>query len=509
VSAEMRITFDPASQYLDLAKFQKLEEKDAEDEALKAAQQLQREYVVSSPLFQGDSLRTVNAHRLSQEHPIDEQTYERMLGDPDVASAFWLLVHSVLADQLEIRSAVADEKQPDFKLASDIFEFCQFNMTRIGSESKMAEILPDMMNALVTGNRIAELVYEYGDYNGSTKLFLRSIKVKPRRMVAFVVDKYYNVHGFVGQTDSMNATGGNMAVREEDILPREKFWVFAVRVKDSDPRGNSYFRPAYNGWNFKTQVWPEYLLWLLNCAVPGLLGFTGPNAPKVPQVDANGQTVVDAQNNVVMLTPEEAMVSQLSKLRNAFCAAFPNGSNVVPLDNSSGDGEPFKNAVEVCGAEITKGILSQTLATREGEHDARAAAEVHAGIVNLIVWWLKGAIANSFRDDVLKNLVRYNFGDDAAMRLTPVVALGDTERKDWAQDANAAGTLVPYLTVSEWNALKMQLGIPQGDPEDNEMIGTARAKLQAALAPKVPGDPKSEKTKEDPEEDPEREEDTE
>lgn len=85
-----------------------------------------------------------------------------------------------------------------------------------------------------------------------------------------------------------------------------------------------------------------------------------------------------------------------------------------------------------------------TLATSEGIHQNRAAAETHMGVLEMLVWWLKGIVAEMITSDLLRPMMLWNFGDGSQefdSELLPTVSLGDTERGNFALDSQAVATL--------------------------------------------------------------------
>lgn len=111
--------------------------------------------------------------------------------------------------------------------------------------------------------------------------------------------------------------------------------------------------------------------------------------------------------------------------------------------------------------QIVKGLLFQTLANSEGIHQARAASETHADILDLLIWWFKGLMAAMIRYDICKPLLKLNFGDEYAESYLPGVSLGDSERRHWAEDADKVAKLLPHLTESQKTNLLVSIQIPE------------------------------------------------
>jgi hypothetical protein len=66
------------------------------------------------------------------------------------------------------------------------------------------------------------------------------------------------------------------------------------------------------------------------------------------------------------------------------------------------------------------------------------------------------------RRDILRPLVAYNYGPDAARMLTPMVSLGGVEKQDWSAKAMAIAALTKagYLDPSQYAAIDKELNLP-------------------------------------------------
>jgi hypothetical protein len=426
----------------------------------------QREYVSGGQLAAGTLPVALPQASDASLPEFDYQTREQMLADPDVSAAVWMLKESVLADEVELSPAVA-EKDSRHALAVEIKEFCARAVTNL--QRPLEETLEDLfVGAFAHGHKVAEKTYRIPVAGPDAyKLTLKSLKVKPHKSVAFVVDPYSNVLGFVYARPGANQAPTGAAPDPASILPREKFAVLAFGVRDEDPRGRSRLRPAFNAWKLKQLTWPEYLRWLLQCAMAGLVGTTAENAEDEVLKNADGTPRQDADGNPVYITAQEAMVAALQQFRNGTAAAFPFGAKVEPLEVAS-EGDPFLKAINLYGEQITIALLYQALATREGEHQARASSETQMGVLDLLIYSLKRSLARLVRSDILRDLVRYNYGDEAAEDLTPLVSLGDSERRNWATDADAVQKLIATKELTPSQVLALLLAVGLNPPEPGE-----------------------------------------
>jgi hypothetical protein len=120
---------------------------------------------------------------------------------------------------------------------------------------------------------------------------------------------------------------------------------------------------------------------------------------------------------------------------------------------------------------MTKSILTQSLATEEGEHQARAAAQVHQDVLDTLVRQGKRSLVRVVAKDVLANWVRWNWGDDAAA-LVPKPSLGTTERTDLPATITAFAALLKtgFPHPSQYAAMDSMFGLPVRDLTQEEAV---------------------------------------
>lgn len=437
-------------------------------------------------------------YKQALEHAIDDitrdfgtDTYERLLRDPQISSCIDTLKTAVLAGGLRINALELDDDAPeaDQQLANTLADYCRSVTENL--ETPIGDVLWNMLDAMALGNKVAETTWimDY-TFDDGPKLSIRRINVKPRESVAFVVDPFNNVLGILGQVPELPlpVLQGTFLLddKEANVLPRNKFFIFSFRPVDNDPRGSTLLRPLYNVWWLGQQLYPEWLKYLAQFATAILVGFTPENAQPMQKVDANGDLVVDELGSPVLVYPEQAMASTLVQVRNGSVVTFKGGSKVEAIKPGEGGGEAFLLAFKQIDQWKAKAILHQTLATEEGEHQARAASEVHQDIFALLVQSIKASLLIAFRRDVLKMLVKINYGDDA-LKFTPVANLGETQQEDFNAVANAISTLfsTDYLDPSQLPATDKKLGIPIRPPEAIarliEKIEMGRQMLEAGV----------------------------
>jgi len=393
------------------------------------------------------------------------RVYAVMMTDPQVFSSISVLPMATLAKPLTLGPAVPDD-HPDKELAAAIVRYGNFNLTRqpVPIETTLYELLEQ---ALVHGHKLAELVYEYGPWEEleGPQLLLKAIKPKPLRAVTTVVDAAYNIAGYLAARPGaplpvaplLYSGATDPAFESTDpppLLPCEKFAHLSWKAQDGNPNGTSHLRACYTAWWDKQQTLQEYLAYKATFAAPGLVMELPAGATEVIIRDAAG-TVLER------LSAAQDAQQQLEQFRNRGVIVIPNGGKVAPIE-VHGEGQAFIQSIKMDDHQITKGILMQSLATDEGEHQARAASQTHQDVLDVLVQFLKGAVLALVRSQILRPLVRYAYGPDIADRLTPTVSLGETAHQDLAALMAAVARLkaAGYFSDDQLPDVDEMLGFP-------------------------------------------------
>ncbi len=432
------------------------------------------------------------------------KAYDRMESmDAEVAKCVRILKTYVLSDGLDVSPAVP-EQDPLFASAKWVSDFVGRSVLEKLSMS-IRDVFEQQLDAMKYGHKVAEITYEFNETGEDAGLYsLKHLKVLKQGSVAFARDKFKNVIGFkVPKLESG---------KKLRIIPREKFFVLTFRGVDADPRGTSILKAAYHAWHVKMMVWPEYILWLKQCAVPGLVGVTSAeNDAKNYVRDSQGNFVKDANDNFIVIPATSQLADALQQLRNATAIAVPAGSTVTPINNQVSS-EPFKTSVDLCNEEIEMSLLLQTLATSDSRHNTRAASQTAMTVLDVLIFDIKNIVLEAFRRDVVKQLLVVNqeklvevlndlpenkangfvITEEQVMKLVPKLALGDTERRLWGNEvdkitsgySNGEG----WIKESQLPSLYRQVGLPQATKEEHDQ---ALAKKEAELKVlEVQGTPK-------------------
>ena len=410
------------------------------------------------------------------------KAYDRMDLDAEVAKCFRVIKTYVLSDGMDISPAVPEQDTEFYPAALWISDFV--NRSKENLSESLRDILEQQLDAMKYGHKVAEITYEFKETGEDAGLYhLKHLKVIKQGAVAFVRDKFKNVLGF----KVPNIHGK----RKIKVIPRDKFFVLTFRAVDSDPRGTSFLKAAYHAWHFKMMMWPEYMTWLKQCAVPGLVGITSAeNDAKNYVRDANGNMVTDNNGNFIAIPATSQLADALASMRNASAIAIPAGSTVTPINNSVSS-EPFKTSRDVANEEIEMCLLLQTLATSDSRHNTRAASQTAMTVLDILVYDIKNVVIEAFKRDVVRQLLEVNkeeisrrlgISQEQVMKLVPKVVLGDSERRMWANDVNAITQAYAngdgWVKEDQLPGLHRQVGLEQASEEAYEL---ARRKKQLEL----------------------------
>jgi hypothetical protein len=419
---------------------------------------------------------TQNGYIRSLPNPTDDlmrdfgsRLYEvDMPTDPQVYSTGSFLVMALLAQGVRLKTPVP-RTDPDYEAAIKILRFCEYNFKNL-KRSFRFEVLYELADSMLKmGHKVGEQIYELRTVTpeDGPQIVLTDIKTKPSEATAFVVDGFNNVLGLVyvepgkpmPSFSSMSGDiTGNRADGKPKMIPRSKFVVTVHKPRNGDPRGTSHYRSVYGSW-WKKQQWnPQHLAFVTRFAQPSVIGNISKEAKDIPL--ATGQKSIVA-----------ATLTALQKIKGGAAGAFIDTE--VEMLESQNEGKVIFDSFNHEDRQIAKGMLMQTLTTEEGKNMARAASAIHQDVFGILVAFLRGGLEWAIENDILEKLVRYNFGEEAARRLTPEVSLGGIQVQDvpsfmasLAQLANAKDGEGVHKTM--WVAIRAMLGLPPADEVEEE-----------------------------------------
>jgi len=180
----------------------------------------------------GDELDRVSAWNL----PTRWETIDKMLADPDVASAVNAIRLPILAAPLRV------EPGDDTPKAREVAEFIEQGLDNMSVD--LQQHRSEALDACAWGNRVFETVYERRE--GSKLWHLRKLALRPSESIEdWLVDE---------------ETGGPKGVKQVDdkgkarSMDMDRLLVFTYDQKGGSLLGNPAIRPAYGPWLLKTEL---------------------------------------------------------------------------------------------------------------------------------------------------------------------------------------------------------------------------------------------------------------
>jgi hypothetical protein len=393
--------------------------------------------------------------------------YERMYHTPAVGSSFNALRAAVLANGVNLLPAVKQKSSISIPgqldgtgIEADLAaEICESNRRLLDAwETPVDLVMWEMMEDMYLGHVLAEIVAE--DVTGGPDdglLAIKALRPKPRGTYQFRVDRAFHVIGIRAAAIDPNGIG-----TEWKLFEPEKFSWSTWDSHRGDPRGRSCFRMAHYHWKLLMDLWPEVWKGWKQFGVPMLWGTTAQGGQQMVAVsDKNGQPKPGPG-----VTREYAMAMQIARMRNGDSGAGPFGSEIKVIESAK-DSSVVSGAISILEGQIIRAILLQIRATTEAKHGSKADSETGQDILGTLVRFVRKCRERHLRS-VLMRQNAWNYGDDIARRLTPMVDLGGTEHQDFA--ANSAGVAVlyqgGYFTASQLPYVDTFLGLPQRQPDD-------------------------------------------
>lgn len=409
------------------------------------------EYTSTGSFFTDDAAQILTRYNDAIARPIRLDDYDSMMLYPAIESGIEYLRESLTADGYTLAAAVTDKNDKNFKRATKIKEFCERSLLAL--DEPLLESIAQLLDAMVEGHKLAEVTFQKV-MSGPDRGYLhhKSIAVKPRGVLNFVVSRARSILGYVQQGQVVSA---------ETLLPPEKILRLTIKPHNRDPRGTSLLRAAYNSWVIAREFLPLMLDWGVRWAEPWLIGFTATDKNEFEILeDDNGDQLVDEDNVPLKAKPSRAMANELGRADGKRAFGFPKGAKVQVV-HSQGQASLWEKLFRMLDAWIKQVILLTALSTIEGQHFARAANMTGQDVTDVRGASLKRHV-EAVVYQLLRVLVTLNFGKDAAAKFTPTFSLG-TERRNWAGDVEAAVKLLPFASEGQRRRIFAELGYPDDE----------------------------------------------
>lgn len=407
------------------------------------------------------------------EADFGENIYDRMANDAILGGAEAYLKVLALSVDLNVNPSIEEppketatpEQIAAHKSAKEMSDFGQAMLDGLAqSDRPIGRILWDMLDAMRKGHRLAEVTARVavdGDYVG--KLVVDAIRPKPRKNYAFVLDEYNTFRGVIAVVPGVSIALRQGIVAGLEGIPNaispDKLLVLTFGGKDGDPRGQSWFRRAYDPWYRKQIVKPE--------SVKTAVQFGGGMITAIlPELQ--GQTdVMDPSGSGKMVHMQKAIQWSLSQLHNGGTATFPFGT-LLKVDRPEGDGKYFESFFDRCDREMVTTFLLSSRAMLEARHGSKADTSESKDTVDDLVQYVRQALCEMI-EGLIRRFIVLNWGEARALKESPKCTMQITSKPDFAENATAVAQLVEagYVAPSQKPAIDRDiLGLQEATPGD-------------------------------------------
>lgn len=406
----------------------------------------------------------------------------QMMREPAIAAALLILKGALLKSKMILMPAEASDEDQD--TADEMQEFCQKALGWL--DDPISLCLDEMLDALALKSLPAELTWDYREIDGKTAFVITEVKPKAREAVSYIEDKYGRRIGYKDRRSSGTGLWMLPGSAQGEVLPLEKFLTLDF--------AKSVLRPAYNAYLFKLQLLPQYYTYIHNFANGRIIGFTAEDA----EIEALNEDD-DDDSDLTLQTPEQQMLEDLMAFQGNSAAAFPYGAE-VDIHEPGGDGSAFLKSFDMANREMALGTIGLYQAIFEAEHSNKANSETAFNGVLTIFSRHRDSIAHQITKQLLRPLIRWNFGDEA-VRLAPRFEF-EVDRKD---DLALLGEVIAKLFVAgvikeqQLPAIYEMFGLPMITEEELELmrigeedeLANLRRELAKVRAEGVPTDRQS------------------
>jgi len=256
--------------------------------------------------------------------------------------------------------------------------FLELNLSKLaGSINKFCY---GLLDAVLVGYSLAEKVYYYDNWEGVTKVFLRSLKLKRPGLYSLKLDSFDNIECVVRLVDGVE-------------LPKEKFIVFNFLENRGNPYGFALFDVLYPLYFAMNELQKLMLL--------GASKFTNPS--------------------VVLYVPEAVSDDGISKVKLFAENIVKSNIGILPerikaelLDITNKSRNPYIDLLNFFAREIEKVLLLNDLTVSQGDRygtRAEASVKVEQGKMPL-VRYSRRILEDCLFEQLVVPLMRYNFDSD-------------------------------------------------------------------------------------------------
>lgn len=348
-----------------------------------------------------------------------------MLRHSKVASNVNILQNGIVGDGGRCVPCISPygPDKAEFKKADEIARFCDSVLRHTGNFFSACRQMTDFVHE---GNKVAPIDFEdiqQGKYKG--KVGLAEIVVWPNDVYTFYRDA-------TGRTQYLKIRNSDPNAVTD--IPRRKFWVGTWRPVNNDPNGTIGLIPAWLPFYRDVNSDYEEMAYMAAFSRPSIVIFSAP-PPEYgveetkPLRYADGTAVMeDDPDNPGTLRQRYGYATEQNKLMFVSFEAgsiwsLAGGSKVELMKVNEGGAEVFRNMRDANAREIASAILGTSQLTESTRNLSNSNQNVGEGIAGLNIQEGKKILELSTENDILRELVRWNFGRNAVDYL-PIVDFG-------------------------------------------------------------------------------------
>lgn len=308
--------------------------------------------------------------------------YQKMLRDPQVKSAFNLVVDIIISKKFRF------EKPDDSELQKKIEEFFYFNIeSSLRGEWKQA--MRSIMMAKAYGFSVSEKIFCVDTFKGKEHWLLSGIKSKPYNTFVFIQDPYGNVV-------RLEQENGSGRVK----LNKDKF-IIHVMYPELDPiYGESDLRSAYRPFWEKDNI-----LKMRNIYVEKMAG---------------GFIVATPGENAASLSASESaqFLNSLKRVAAGTAMTMPQGWEAKIEQAVSTT--VFDESIAHCDKQIAKSLLVPNLLgfSEQGASGSFAQSRTQSDTFSKVISSQSDQLADVLNEQLFRELAWWNFGVKEFPRFT-------------------------------------------------------------------------------------------
>lgn len=300
--------------------------------------------------------------------------YDKMLLDPQIKSAYNLIVSTIVAREY---SFDLPEETPQ---QEEIREFFNYNLEHIKGTFK--SVLRNVLTAKANGFSISEKVWDTGSFDGAEKWLIKDVKLRPFETFLIKSDKHGNIREYIQHTNA-----GKKKIKPEKII-------HFINQKDiNEIWGVSDLMSCYRAYWEKDNIQKFWNIYLEKYA---------------------GGFIVAKPNNSAVADPgdKNSFEKSIKNISAATAIRLPNGYDLDVHSLSSTDA--FQKAIEYRDSQIARALLIPNLMgfSPQGNTGSMAQAQVQVELFLNMINEQADLLADALNEQLFCQLAFYNYPVD-------------------------------------------------------------------------------------------------